>query len=248
MPLTATQLPYTGPYGKAGSGLKSQGPTPYALKRCMSRLGLIEWEPDVWDYNYNENLAIALNAWDPGRTGYGPGRCEKLRAARIPAGLEHAGEYAADDVALRMIQDEFKAVVTPPDPALAKARAMVEYGEGFTGSYLFGGGHGVDADTLNRVMRLDCSSSCSLMLDHFDLLGTPDTVRVSGQFMGWGEPGRGEHVTVHANAEHVWIEFNIDGVYKRFDTSPHGCGERGPRIRTCRRFDSTFVHRHPPGL
>lgn len=248
MALTATQLPYTGPYGLPESGLKSHGPTPYALKRCMSRLGLIDWEPDVWDLNFNEKLRIALNAWDPGASGYGPGRCAKLRTAKVPSGLEHAGEYAADDVALEMIQEEYKASHAPVDPSIAVAKAMVEYGGQFTSTYLWGGGHGVDADTLNPKMRLDCSSSCSLMLDHFNLLGQIDVVRNSTGFMTWGVSGRGKVLTLHANPEHVWLEFNINGVYYRFDTSPHGCGDRGPRIRTCTRSDGNFVHRHPNGF
>jgi hypothetical protein len=246
--LTKTQLPYTGPYGLAASGLKSYGPTALALKRSMARLGLLPWEPDEWDQHFNKNLAGALAKWDPGATGYGPGRHEKLRAARIPADLEHAGEYAADATALQLIQTEHATATAPPDTALAKARAMLDYCRGFTGSYLWGGGHGVDADTLNRSMRLDCSSSTSLLLDHFDMLGTPDVVRTSDWFEGWGEPGRGRYVTVHANADHVWTEYTLPEGYFRFDTSPHGDGPRGPRVRTVRRFDSGFVHRHPAGL
>lgn len=247
--LTAKQLPYTGPYGLPASGLPSYGPTPYALKRCMSRMGLLDWEPDVWDRHYNAKLAAALNKWDPGATGYGPGRCKKLRAAVIPARLEHAGEPAADDIALQMFQAEYTLKQAPPDPTLQKVKEMLEWARGFTGSYLWGGGHGVDADTLNRAMRLDCSSSVSLELDHFDLLGRPDVVRTSGWFETWGLPGRGRYLTVHANYEHVWMEFNIpDFGYARFDTSPHGDGPRGPRVRTLQRSDDNFVHRHPQGF
>lgn len=245
--LTEKQLPYTGPYGLAASSLPSYGSTPYALKRCMSRLGLLTWEPDEWDLHYNTKLAAALSQWDPGATGYGPGRCEKLRRAVIPPNLPHAGEYAADSVALQLIQDEYKADHSV-DPALEKARAMLQYDRAFTGTYKFGGGHGMDADDVTPDMALDCSSSTSKELDRFDLLGVPDVVRNSTWFETWGLAGRGKYVTVHANAEHVWTEFRLPEGYFRFDTSPHGDGSRGPRVRTSERSDYGFVHRHPPGL
>jgi hypothetical protein len=93
----------------------------------------------------------------------------------------------------------------------------------------------------------DCSSSTSFLFHMFGLLGST-RAQVSGWFETWGQHGRGEYVTVHANDEHVWVEFNLPEGYFRFDTSPHGDGVRGPRVRTSRRFDSTFVHRHPAGL
>lgn len=104
MALTTTQFPYTGPYGLAASGLPSKGPTPEALKRAMSRLGFMPWND--FDQHYNKVLADALAKWDPGNTGYGKGRWEKIRAARIPAGKPHAGEYALDQYARWLVQDE----------------------------------------------------------------------------------------------------------------------------------------------
>jgi hypothetical protein len=104
MPLTAFQFPYTGPYGLPGSGLKSKGPTAESLKRAMSRMGLLAW--DDFDQHYNQKLADALERWDPGKSGYGTGRWEKIRAARIPTGLVHAGEYALDQYARWLVQDE----------------------------------------------------------------------------------------------------------------------------------------------
>lgn len=104
MALTAQQFPYTGPYGLATSGLKSKGPTAEALKRAMGRLGLMQWND--FDQHYNQTLATALAKWDPGHTGYGEGRWQKIRAQRIPAELPHAGEYALDAYAIKLVQDE----------------------------------------------------------------------------------------------------------------------------------------------
>ncbi len=102
--LTEQQFPWTGPYGLAGSGLKSKGPTCEALKRAMSRLGFMGWND--FDQHYNAVLAAALEEWDPGKSGYGKGRWEKLRSARVPAGEPHAGEYALDQYARTLVQNE----------------------------------------------------------------------------------------------------------------------------------------------
>lgn len=115
MPLTERQVPYTGPYGLAGSGLKEKGPTAEALKRAMSRLGLIDWTD--FDPHYDQTLAAALAEWDPGNTGYGEGRCKKLRSARVPKGREHAGEYALDAYGQKLIQDEAGATDEGDDEA-----------------------------------------------------------------------------------------------------------------------------------
>lgn len=103
-PLTPEQLPYTGPYGLATSGLPSKGPTVEALKRAMGRLGLLPWRD--YDRHYNAVLEAALDNFDPGNNGYGNGRWTKLRAAVIPAGLWHEGERALDAYAIKLIQDE----------------------------------------------------------------------------------------------------------------------------------------------
>jgi murein DD-endopeptidase MepM/ murein hydrolase activator NlpD len=113
--LTETQCPYTGPYGIAESGLKSKGPTAEALKRAMSRLGYLAWS-DNYDQHFNQPLVQALSNWDPGAAGYGKGRWEKIRAAKIPASLPHSGEYALDATAQDLIRDEYKAAHPPPKP------------------------------------------------------------------------------------------------------------------------------------
>lgn len=105
------QCPFTGPYGLPISDLKSKGPTAEALKRAMSRLGLLPWTD--FDQHYNQQLAHALDKWDPGNSGYGKGRWLKIRSCRVPAGLVHAGEYALDTVALNLIREEYNASLPP---------------------------------------------------------------------------------------------------------------------------------------
>jgi hypothetical protein len=108
MPLTTTQVPYTGPYSVAGRG-KHKGDTCIALKRAMSRLGFFPWRPDVFDTNFNTELEAALDKWDKGKDGYGEDRWVKIRAAKVKTG-PNAGQYALDDTAIKLIKDEAKAL------------------------------------------------------------------------------------------------------------------------------------------
>lgn len=133
------------------------------------------------------------------------------------------------------------------DTALVKARELLAYCRRFSGPYDFGGGHGRPLSTLDPGMGLDCSSSTSLALWKVGLYAGAFP-QVSGSFETWATGGRGKYVTVHANDEHVWIEITLPEGWFRFDTSPHGDGPRGPRVRTSRRGDRSFAHRHPRGM
>ena len=131
---------------------------------------------------------------------------------------------------------------------LQQATDLLAFCKQFTGPYVYGGGHGPDLSTVKTSDGLDCSSSTSRALFHESLLGS-HAAQVSGWFETWGHPGHGRYVTVHANADHVWVEFTIPGKpWQRFDTSPHGCGPYGPRVRACVRPSNGFVIRHPEGL
>lgn len=115
MALTEKQVPYTGPYGLASSGLRSKGPTPTALKRGMARLGFLPWSDD-FDEHFNQPLSDALSKWDPGHAGYATGRWEKIRRAVVPNGMAHAGEYALDTTAQQLIRDDYLLQHPPPPP------------------------------------------------------------------------------------------------------------------------------------
>lgn len=116
MTLSSSTFPYTGPYSIDGNG-KHKGPTALSLKRAMSRLGFLPWEPDKWDEHFNQKLENALDAWHPGgANGYAEGRWEKIRAAKVKSG-SHAGEYALDSVCINLVADEH-AASKPKVPAL----------------------------------------------------------------------------------------------------------------------------------
>lgn len=123
-PLTPKAFPYTGPYGLPSSAHRSKGLTAEALKRAMGRMGFLAWTD--FDQHYNRKLEAALDLWDPGKDGYGEGRWEKIRGAVIPSGLDHAGEFALDRYARKLVQDEAGETSSSTD----EARVMVQI-EGF---------------------------------------------------------------------------------------------------------------------
>lgn len=141
-----------------------------------------------------------------------------------------------------------KPVPPTVDPALTKARQLLAECRKFTGRYIYGGGHGPQLSALTYSQGLDCSSSTSKALRDVGLFPESSVAQVSGWFEHWGDAGSGRYITIHANYEHVWIQFSLPEGYFRFDTSPHGDGPSGPRVRTKERFTSTFVARHPHGL
>ena len=76
-----------------------------------------------------------------------------------------------------------------------------------TKPYKYGGGHGRWRDS-----GYDCSGSISYALHGAGLLDSPLD---STGFMSWGEPGKGQWVTIYANAGHAYMVVNG----RRFDTS-----------------------------
>jgi hypothetical protein len=114
-------------------------------------------------------------------------------------------------------------------------RLVVRAGDRIAGlPYKYGGGHRSFADT-----GYDCSGSVSYALHGAGLLAAPLD---SGEFMHWGAPGRGRHITVYANPGHVYMV--VDG--RRFDTS--GASATGSRWQTTMRSPAGYVVRHPRGL
>ena len=100
--------------------------------------------------------------------------------------------------------------------------------------YRYGGGHARWED-----VGYDCSGSMSYGLHGAGLLGRPLD---SSGFARWGQPGRGEWVTIYANAGHSYM--TVAGV--RFDTS--GLSQDGTRWHTSRRSAAGYAIRHPAGL
>ncbi|MGA2469994.1 MAG: hypothetical protein ABSG64_04815 [Solirubrobacteraceae bacterium] len=103
--------------------------------------------------------------------------------------------------------------------------------------YVFGGGHGSFISA-----GYDCSGTVSYSLHGGGLLSAPLD---SSEFMGWGQPGQGQWMTIYANGGHAFLE--IAGI--RLDTSTAGdpSGLEGPRWRPLLADTSGFESRHPGG-
>lgn len=228
-----------------------KGPVPggddvIAIKRAISKAGHWPWRR--FNNSYNDDFAnngvkeFQKKAGLPVTGVYNKATHEKLRNTH---NLLKPTEWAFDPFSIKLIENAIaeKKALEP----LEKARRMLEFCRKFEGPYVYGGEHDgsfLDDDFLDGF---DCSSSTSYLMWKFGLLGSTSP-QVSQWFETWGESGRGKYITVHANADHVWTEFNLPEGYFRFDTSPHGDGPRGPRVRTLKRSDSGFVHRHPKGM
>jgi len=102
-----------------------------------------------------------------------------------------------------------------------------------TKPYKYGGGHGSYED-----WGYDCSGSVSYVLHAAGLLRRP---MPSGSFTSYGEPGPGRHITIYANAGHMYMTING----RRFDTSARST--TGSRWSNERRSSAGYVVRHPIG-
>lgn len=114
------------------------------------------------------------------------------------------------------------------------ARIIAAGDEIATRPYVWGGGHGSFISN-----GYDCSGSVSYALHAAGLLSAPET---SGGFESYGEAGPGQHVTIYANAEHMFMV--VDG--KRFDTV--ALKESGSRWSDSMTSTAGYVVRHPAGL
>jgi peptidoglycan hydrolase-like protein with peptidoglycan-binding domain len=114
------------------------------------------------------------------------------------------------------------------------ARVIAAGEEIATRPYQWGGGHGSF-----QSAGYDCSGSVSYALHGGGLLSSPLD---STGFESYGEPGPGSHITIYANAEHVYMV--VDG--RRFDTVAQQ--ESGSRWSSSMTSSSGYVVRHPSGF
>ena len=122
-----------------------------------------------------------------------------------------------------------------PDDAPEPVKRVIQAGNAIAKfPYKWGGGHGAWRDN-----GYDCSGSVSFALAAAGLVGSPLT---SGDFIGWGDPGVGDWITIYTNPGHIFMI--VAGL--RFDTS--GAGRAGTRWQTAARSTGGFTVRHQPGL
>jgi peptidoglycan hydrolase-like protein with peptidoglycan-binding domain len=114
------------------------------------------------------------------------------------------------------------------------ARVIAAGEEIATRPYVYGGGHGSF-----QSAGYDCSGSVSYALHGGGLISSPED---SSEFEGYGAPGPGQHITIYANSEHVFMV--VDG--KRFDTVAQS--EGGSRWSSSMASTGGYVVRHPEGF
>jgi hypothetical protein len=153
-------------------------------------------------------------------------------------------EPAAERVTRTSTSSSASGSRTDPD-SNSKSDRLFSITKQFSGSYVYGGGHGPRLARMHVGDNLDCSSSTSLALYRAGMWDAQDTARVSGDFSNWGNAGRGDQVTVWYNAGHVFVQFSGD-LRGRFDTGGPG-GGAGPRYRGQERSTSGFTPRHWTG-
>ena len=129
LPLTAGQVPFTGPYGLWTGPFKSKGPTAEAIKRAMGHLKYLPWGD--YDQQWNLPLWEAFADWKksvglPHDGSYGEKAWLKLRAATYKK--DGVRFHALDPYARELIQNEAGKTAQSTDEEKVQA-ALAEWGE-----------------------------------------------------------------------------------------------------------------------
>jgi Putative peptidoglycan binding domain len=206
------------------------------LQRKLTELG----QPTSADGRYGRRTRRSVKRYERAASIRVDGRVSRGQARRIKHQTKQAGTVVAE--APLGLTDGPEAVLGPDGrTALAPAAAPQEVKDAIAAAnritrkpYRYGGGHGSFEDS-----AYDCSGSVSYVLHGAGLLDRP---RASGGLALWGSHGKGEWISVFANAGHAYMV--IAGL--RFDTS--GRGEDGPRWRPDPRSGRYYTKRHPAGL
>lgn len=228
--------------GPTHAGGPSRGRDVVAIKRGLSKVeeNFFPKPPGGFDDVYNRKTVDAVKTFQrindlPVSGNFGQGALDAL--------------WPYMDAYARWLYRTYSPPKPKSEQDLAFERllaAMVEL-DAHTPGYKLGGGHGIPLSEVSAYQKLDCSSSTSKALYEAGLFFDGEYAIVSGQFENWGAAGTGSYFTIYANAEHVWIRLHKSRWW-RFDTSPHGDGGRGPKLRLLPRFTSGFVARHYPGM
>lgn len=101
---------------------------------------------------------------------------------------------------------------------------------------------------VDRPPSADCSSGVSWVLWKAGIplpggASKGSWAPVSGAFIGWGQSGPGQYMTVMTHSGHIWIRWNGIGSAWRFDTG----GGSGGKNHATARSTSGFVQRHWAG-
>jgi cell wall-associated NlpC family hydrolase len=190
------------------------------------------------DGQFGPGTARKVRSWERSETRRVDGRVSRpdAKALRITVESSSAEREPADlapATGKAIVGDDGLAVA--PADAPPQVQAIIEAGNRIaTKPYKYGGGHGKWEDS-----GYDCSGSMSYA---FHGAGMLDEALDSTGFMSWGEPGKGQWVTIYAKGSHAFMV--VAGL--RFDTS--GRSDQGTRWQAKMRSTSGYTVRHPEGL
>jgi hypothetical protein len=208
------------------------------LQDFLTRVGV---ETEV-DGQYGPSTAESVGSWEElSRVRWANSRMSRGEARRLRRQVAR-GVVLSENETTALTAPTERAVLGEDGQAIAPASAPPEVHEAIAAAnriagkpYRYGGGHRRFEDS-----GYDCSGAMSYALHGAGLLKRPLT---SGDFMRWGDRGKGAWITVYAHGGHGYLV--IAGL--RFDTGWNNSG-RGPRWSEKMRPDDGYTVRHPPGL
>ncbi len=161
------------------------------------------------------------------------GDIQSLSTATASGGAAEGDAPAAPDAPVGHAKLGKDGLAIAPSDAPIEIQQIIAAGnEIATKPYVYGGGHGSF-----KSSGYDCSGSLSYALHGGGLL---DTQLTSGDLESWGKAGKGQWISIYANAGHTYMY--VAGL--RFDTS----GANPSRWQKETRSNSGFVVRHPKGF
>jgi len=229
-----TLIPVAGasaaPYASRTLSKGTSGSDVEALQRYLDDAGY----DTTADGEFGPRTARSVRSFEAAEQRAVDGRATRSDQRLVKSRAEEAEPTpAAEATEEAYVDDEGLAVA--PTSAPAEVQAIIEAGNKIaTKPYRYGGGHGRWRDS-----GYDCSGSVSYALHGAGLLDTPLD---STGFMSWGERGKGDWVTIYANAGHAYM--TVAGL--RFDTS--SSKRSGSRWSETTRSARGYRVRHPEGL
>jgi len=218
-------------YGSRTLGKGASGSDVKRLQRYLDRAGY----DTTADGQFGPATARSVRGFERDEDRRANGRATRYEQRLVRSRAARQEPVEEEGAATEKAYLDEDGLAVAPASAPAEVKAIIEAGNKIaTKPYKYGGGHGRWRDS-----GYDCSGSISYALHGAGLLDSPLD---STGFMSWGERGRGEWVTIRANAGHAYMI--VAGL--RFDTSARR--QTGNRWSETMRSARGYRGRHPEGL